>query len=256
MLLQNWSSAGALPFGRLLHKPSSSSLLSERRKHQPSSSSLSTFVCLSVGIDAIAEIAHNKVIVAAAVSAAIGQISKPFTSVLLYGDKFELNFSSAFRAGGFPSAHSSAVVATATSLGLERGFSDAIFGLAVVYAGITMYDAQGVRREVGTHAKELNKILPKTQGNSYPSNEADSLEDPSSFRPKKTNVSLILRPDDRMNQNTSTLISSSLQADIKGGTGDFSHSYAPLKESVGHTEVEVLAGAILGLFVSFIVHIL
>lgn len=48
-----------------------------------------------------------QVIVAAAVSAAIGQMSKPFTSVLLYGDKFELNFSSAFRAGGFPSAHSS-----------------------------------------------------------------------------------------------------------------------------------------------------
>ncbi|KAI5674819.1 hypothetical protein M9H77_15183 [Catharanthus roseus] len=50
-------------------------------------------------------------------------------------------------------------VATATTLGVERGFSDPIFGLAVVYACLIMYDAQGVRREVGNHAKALNRAF-------------------------------------------------------------------------------------------------
>jgi hypothetical protein len=33
-------------------------------------------------------------------------------------------------------------VAVATSLGLERGFADSIFGMSVVFAAIVMYDAQ------------------------------------------------------------------------------------------------------------------
>ncbi|MCI01646.1 hypothetical protein A2U01_0022673, partial [Trifolium medium] len=37
-----------------------------------------------------------------------------------------------------------ATVACATLLGLERGLSDPIFGLALVYAGLVMYDAQEV----------------------------------------------------------------------------------------------------------------
>ncbi|XP_042422028.1 uncharacterized protein LOC122009799 [Zingiber officinale] len=57
-----------------------------------------------------------------------------------------------------PSAHSAAVTAAATLLGLDRGFSDSVFGMSVVFAALFMYDAQGARREVGIHAKILNKI--------------------------------------------------------------------------------------------------
>lgn len=46
-----------------------------------------------------------KVLIAAGTSAAIGQLSKPFTSVVLYGKN--LDFRSVFQAGGFPSTHSS-----------------------------------------------------------------------------------------------------------------------------------------------------
>ncbi|GAU33281.1 hypothetical protein TSUD_279550 [Trifolium subterraneum] len=76
----------------------------------------------------------------AVVSMAIGQLSKPFTSVFLYGKEFDVK--ALVQAGGFPSSHSSATVACATLLGLERGLSDPIFGLALVYAGLVMYDAQ------------------------------------------------------------------------------------------------------------------
>ncbi|KAF4404505.1 hypothetical protein G4B88_005891 [Cannabis sativa] len=58
------------------------------------------------------------VLIAAGVSAVIGQLSKPFTSVILYGKEFDMK--SAIQAKGFPSTHSSAIVAAATCLGLER----------------------------------------------------------------------------------------------------------------------------------------
>ncbi|KAF4394255.1 hypothetical protein F8388_005889 [Cannabis sativa] len=57
------------------------------------------------------------VLIAAGVSAVIGQLSKPFTSVILYGKEFDMK--SAIQAKGFPSTHSSAIVAAATCLGLE-----------------------------------------------------------------------------------------------------------------------------------------
>ncbi|KAJ1399802.1 hypothetical protein SESBI_30026 [Sesbania bispinosa] len=111
--------------------------------HCPRKAKASIFRISSLGagfVDDIAQIAHNKVLIAAGVSLAIGQLFKPFTSVFLYGKEFDIK--AIIQAGGFPSSHSSATVASATFLGLERGFSDPIFGLAVVYAGLIMYDAQ------------------------------------------------------------------------------------------------------------------
>ncbi|KAK1367336.1 hypothetical protein POM88_042897 [Heracleum sosnowskyi] len=267
----SFSSPGALTLPRFSRRRNS--LLSRRKIKKPlTSSSISPCVCLHVSTDTVAEIAQNKVLVGAFLSAVIGQVSKPFTSVLLYGNKFEFDFSWITRSGGFPSAHSSAVVATATSLGLERGFADSIFGLAVVYAGIVMYDAQGVRREVGNQAKVINKLSLKTRGNTCPSNDAyhmsesssgkqslslerpDALlQEPSPTKPRN-NTSLLSRIDDRTNQTMSTKTPSDLATDVKEGSGDFVHYYAPLKESVGHSEIEVLAGAILGFLVSLIIH--
>ncbi|KAK4371667.1 hypothetical protein RND71_007051 [Anisodus tanguticus] len=211
---------------------------------------LPKLLCLhGFGIEDITDVIHNKVLIAAAISAAVGQLMKPFTSTLFYGNEF--NFKTALHAGGFRETHN--VIATATALGLERGFSDSIFGLAVVYAGLVMYDAQGVRREVGIHAKTFNKAFFRNQINSVPStNELDVLTDSiqeklssdaessdprssqesSPFQPRLKNVTLLLKPDE-------IRVSSS--------------SFAPLKEQVGHTEVEVIAGALLGFFVSLAV---
>lgn len=73
---------------------------------------------LRVGTDVIVEIAHNKALVAAAVCAAVGQLVKPFTASILYRRDFDPK--AVIQAGGFPSTHSSAAVATAMSVGLER----------------------------------------------------------------------------------------------------------------------------------------
>nr|CAB3468101.1 unnamed protein product [Digitaria exilis] len=97
---------------------------------------------LHLGPGEIAELARNKVLIAATVASAIGQLSKPFTSGRNGGAGAGLDLKTVFRSGGMPSTHSASVVAVATSLGLERGFADSVFGMSVVFAAIVMYDAQ------------------------------------------------------------------------------------------------------------------
>lgn len=102
------------------------------------------------------QIAHNQVLVSATAACLIGQLSKPLASALL-GKGF--NWRLALKSGGMPSTHSASMVASATAIGLERGFSDSLFGLTVVVAGIVMYDAQGVRRSVGKQAEVINMMI-------------------------------------------------------------------------------------------------
>ncbi|CAM8944649.1 unnamed protein product [Rhodiola kirilowii] len=206
-------------------------------------------ICLKKRIRKLQSLNFFLAVRKAAVSAGTGQLLKPFSSSWLYGKDFSL--SSAIQAGGFPSTHSSAVIATATSIALERGFADPIFGMAVVYASLVMYDAQGVRREVGTHAKALNQILPK-KSSASPVSSADNTRDPTTFP--------FLKPSSSDQNNlpksspTSTLIRSSSSNVINvNSSEDDQTSLTILKESIGHTEVEVIAGGLLGFLVSLAV---
>lgn len=65
--------------------------------------------------------------------------------------------------GGMPSSHTALVVGLAVSLGLREGFNSSIFAISVVLAGIVMYDAAGVRRAAGKHAKIINKLVRHTR---------------------------------------------------------------------------------------------
>lgn len=71
--------------------------------------------------------------------------------------KFELK--RIMGAGGMPSSHSAVVTVLATLIGKNEGFNTAIFGFSVIFACVVMYDAMGVRREAGNHAKIINKII-------------------------------------------------------------------------------------------------
>ncbi|MCM8792347.1 MAG: divergent PAP2 family protein [Candidatus Omnitrophica bacterium] len=62
-------------------------------------------------------------------------------------------------AGGMPSSHAAGASALAVSIGREIGWDSVIFALAVAFAIVVMFDAQGVRRATGKQARILNKIL-------------------------------------------------------------------------------------------------
>jgi len=61
--------------------------------------------------------------------------------------------------GGMPSAHSAAVVSLVVCVGKELGSSSPFFALSLLFAFITMFDAQTWRRSIGFQAKILNKIM-------------------------------------------------------------------------------------------------
>lgn len=61
--------------------------------------------------------------------------------------------------GGMPSSHCAGAAAFATSLGLEYGFESPLFAIGLVFAIVTMFDAQGARQAIGKQAGLLNKMF-------------------------------------------------------------------------------------------------
>ena len=61
--------------------------------------------------------------------------------------------------GGMPSAHSAMTCGLAASIGLTEGFGSVAAILAFSFAGVTMFDAAGVRRAAGQQARILNQMI-------------------------------------------------------------------------------------------------
>ena len=105
---------------------------------------------------AFVQIVHNKIFMITISVWIIGQGIKMIINILR-GKKF--NFRWFIGTGGMPSSHAAGVAALATSCGLEYGFNSGLFALAGVFAMVTMFDAQGVRRQAGEQAEVLNKFI-------------------------------------------------------------------------------------------------
>ncbi len=69
------------------------------------------------------------------------------------------NFKWFVGSGGMPSSHAALTTGLTTSIALYEGFDSGLFAIAFVLTVITMFDAQGVRRQSGKQAEALNKIL-------------------------------------------------------------------------------------------------
>jgi acid phosphatase family membrane protein YuiD len=58
-----------------------------------------------------------------------------------------------------PSSHSALVIAVTHAIGLMQGFGSPLYALAIVLSMIVLYDATGVRRQAGEHARVINAIV-------------------------------------------------------------------------------------------------
>jgi acid phosphatase family membrane protein YuiD len=99
---------------------------------------------------------QNVPLVAAAVAWALAQIVKV---PLDYYFTHEINWSLLLSAGGMPSSHSALVTALTWTLGLQYGFDSPAFAVSAILAAIVIYDATGVRRAAGEHAKVINRMI-------------------------------------------------------------------------------------------------
>ncbi len=144
----------------------------------------------------ISEAVSNHMLVCGVVSYFAAQILKIL--ITLIREK-KLDLSLIFASGGMPSSHSSTVAALCISAGRVHGVGSSYFAISLILASIVMYDAAGVRRATGEHAKILNKLL----------------EDLTS--------------------------------------GDHARTEEGLKELIGHTPLQVVMGALLGIVVPFLI---
>lgn len=149
-------------------------------------------------------------------AAVISWVITQFIKTIFYIIKFKtFNPERILGAGGMPSSHSAAVCSLVVVIYRLKGSCSNEFALAMILAMIVMYDALGVRRAAGMHAKELNRIkriILYYQENPYKN---------------KVNEEIIIKNDEN---------------ETKG-----------LKEYLGHTPIEVICGAFLGIVIGVII---
>lgn len=102
------------------------------------------------------DIGHNHILMVTLLAWFIAQTIKVALGVLR---THRFDFRWFIGTGGMPSAHAAGSSALAVVVGLDYGFDTPLFALAAVFAIVTMFDAQGVRRSSGKQAQLLNKIL-------------------------------------------------------------------------------------------------
>jgi len=99
---------------------------------------------------------QNKILIITLAVWAIAQTIKVLLGVVR---ERRFNFRWFIGTGGMPSSHAAGATALATTCGLSKGFDSVLFALAAVFALVTMFDAQGVRRSTGQQAEILNKVI-------------------------------------------------------------------------------------------------
>ena len=98
----------------------------------------------------------NRLLDVALISCFAAQFYKVF-SPLFRGKKIQ--WIRLLETGGMPSSHASTVVSLVTGVFILKGASSIEFAISMVFASIVLYDATGVRRQAGKHAKALNMLI-------------------------------------------------------------------------------------------------
>lgn len=141
----------------------------------------------------------------------ISWVSAQLIKASLYAARYKtFRLERLFGSGGMPSSHSSTVCALVITVYRMEGITSATFGLAMMFAIITMYDATGVRRAAGIHAKQINRLR----------HIVDELDE-----------DFLDKIEEKMDEDNDP-------EDTK-----------ELKEFLGHTPLEVIFGALLGIII-------
>ncbi len=102
------------------------------------------------------ELWHNRILLMTLLVWVLAQTTKV---IIGFFKEKRFNFRWFIGTGGMPSSHAAGVSALATAVGIEHGFYSTFFAIAAIFALVTMFDAQGVRRSTGQQATVLNKMM-------------------------------------------------------------------------------------------------
>ncbi|MGL5513211.1 MAG: divergent PAP2 family protein [Sporomusa sp.] len=110
----------------------------------------------------MAGIGKNSILMTAVTAWFTAQVLKIITTYWRYG---VFDAGRLLGAGGMPSSHTALVVSLAVGIALKEGLESDLLAIAVILAGIVMYDAAGVRRAAGKQAKVINKLVREMRVN-------------------------------------------------------------------------------------------
>ena len=98
----------------------------------------------------------NKILIVAVIADLVAQGIKP---LIHYGEYHEWKWQLLFSNGGFPSSHSTAITALTTMVAYTSGIASPLFAVSMIFSAVVVFDASGVRQEVGKHARTLNAVF-------------------------------------------------------------------------------------------------
>ena len=91
----------------------------------------------------------------------VGLLVQSYKGFRVYFETRRWNLRRFVETGGMPSAHSAAVAALSTAVGLWHGFGSGLFAVTLYFSLIVMYDAAGLRRAAGRQAMVLNRLIER-----------------------------------------------------------------------------------------------
>jgi acid phosphatase family membrane protein YuiD len=95
---------------------------------------------------------------AAIVSGVAAQVLKPFVDAL---QKRGFNVLRVLDTGGMPSSHTAVVTTLTTGVAYYQGVSSPLFGIALIMSLYFIFEATGLRQEVGHQARVLNEVVER-----------------------------------------------------------------------------------------------
>ena len=140
----------------------------------------------------------HRIGLAALLSGVVAQALKPFVDML---QKRGFSLFRFLDTGGMPSSHTAVVTTLTVGVAVYQGVSSPLFGISLIMSLYFIFEATGLRQEVGNQARVLNEVVQRLK--------------------------------------------------VKGP-----HHVEPevLRELIGHTWIEVIAGLALGLIVALLMY--
>ena len=81
-----------------------------------------------------------------------------------------------FDNGGMPSSHTSTVTTLSLAVGRAEGFDSSIFSLVLIFSLYVVFEATGLRQEIGKQAEVINDLVDQAlAGNKLPSHRLREL---------------------------------------------------------------------------------
>jgi acid phosphatase family membrane protein YuiD len=85
---------------------------------------------------------------------------KPFVDKL---QKKKFNPFRMLDTGGMPSSHTSMVTTLTAGVAVYQGITSPLFGISLIFSLYFIFEATGLRQEVGNQARVLNEIIEKAR---------------------------------------------------------------------------------------------